>query len=89
MQVLTGGHIIPQKTLKNSIQCSGIGLHSGVKVKMTMHPGAPDTGILFCRTGLPGGPVEIPATWEYAIGPPGKIRPPWVPLKFPGRPFFF
>lgn len=70
MQVRAGGPIIPQKTLKNSIQCSGIGLHSGVKVKMTMHPGAPDTGILFCRTGLPGGPVEIPATWEYAIETP-------------------
>jgi UDP-3-O-[3-hydroxymyristoyl] N-acetylglucosamine deacetylase len=70
MQARSGGRIIPQKTLKNSIQCSGIGLHSGVKVNMTLHPGAPDSGIMFCRTGLPGGPVEIPATWEYAIETP-------------------
>ncbi len=70
MQVRPGGHSISQKTLKNSIQCSGIGLHSGMKVNMALHPAAPDTGILFCRTGLPGGPVEIPATWEYAIESP-------------------
>jgi len=70
MQGRSGGDFIPQKTLKNSILCSGIGLHCGEKVNMTLHPGAPDTGILFCRTGLPGGPVEIPATWEYAIETP-------------------
>jgi UDP-3-O-[3-hydroxymyristoyl] N-acetylglucosamine deacetylase len=70
MQARSSGDFISQKTLKNSIQCSGVGLHSGVKVNMTLHPGAPGTGILFCRTGLPGGPVEIPATWEYAIETP-------------------
>ncbi len=70
MLVRSGGHAIPQNTLKNSIQCSGIGLHSGAKVNMTLHPGAPDTGILFRRTGLPSSPVEIPATWEYAIETP-------------------
>ena len=70
MRVHSDGPIVPQKTLKSSIQCSGIGLHSGVKVNMTLHPAAPDTGILFCRTGLPGGPIEIPATWEYAIETP-------------------
>ena len=36
-----------QQTLKNSIYCSGTGLHSGAKVAMSLHPAAPDTGILF------------------------------------------
>ena len=52
-----------QHTLKNSIGCTGIGLHSGVKVNMTLHPAACDTGIVFHRTDLPadGG---VAARWD-------------------------
>jgi UDP-3-O-[3-hydroxymyristoyl] N-acetylglucosamine deacetylase len=46
--------IIRQKTLGNQINCTGIGLHSGAKVTMTLHPAPADTGIRFLRTDLPG-----------------------------------
>ncbi len=49
-----------QRTLKESIQASGIGLHSGEKVYMTLRPAAPNTGIVFRRIDLPE-PVDIPA----------------------------
>ena len=39
-----------QRTLKDSIECNGIGLHSGVKVCMRLHPAPPDTGIIFIRS---------------------------------------
>ncbi len=48
---------IAQKTLKNRIKCSGIGLHSGAKVHMILSPAAPDTGVVFRRTDLPGQPL--------------------------------
>lgn len=48
---------IAQKTLKNRIKCSGIGLHSGAKVQMILSPAAPDTGVVFRRTDLPGQPL--------------------------------
>ncbi len=43
-----------QRTLRDSISCTGIGLHSGEKVKMTIKPAPPDTGIVFIRKDLPG-----------------------------------
>jgi UDP-3-O-[3-hydroxymyristoyl] N-acetylglucosamine deacetylase len=49
-----------QRTLKNVIRATGVGLHSGEKVSMTMRPAPIDTGIVFRRTDL--DPVaEIPA----------------------------
>jgi len=39
-----------QKTLKSSIGCSGIGLHSGKKISMTLKPAPIGTGIVFNRT---------------------------------------
>lgn len=36
-----------QKTIRKPVQCSGIGLHSGRKVELTLSPAAPDTGIVF------------------------------------------
>lgn len=53
-----------QHTLKNSIGCTGIGLHSGVKVNMTLHPAAPDSGIVFRRTDLQCAGEDIPARWD-------------------------
>ena len=43
-----------QRTLRDSVSCTGIGLHSGEKVKMTIKPAPPDTGIRFIRKDLPG-----------------------------------
>lgn len=45
-----------QQTIKNPVTLSGIGLHSGVNVHMTLKPAAEDTGICFVRTDLPGNP---------------------------------
>jgi UDP-3-O-[3-hydroxymyristoyl] N-acetylglucosamine deacetylase len=58
-----------QRTLKNAIHCSGVGLHSGLRVAMTLQPAAPDSGIVFRRVDLPGTP-EIPALWTHAIETP-------------------
>ncbi|MBF0454040.1 MAG: UDP-3-O-acyl-N-acetylglucosamine deacetylase [Magnetococcales bacterium] len=51
-----------QRTLKNTIRCTGIGLHSGNKVYMSLRPAAENTGIVFHRTDL-GGRL-IPAKVE-------------------------
>ncbi|MBN1615051.1 MAG: UDP-3-O-acyl-N-acetylglucosamine deacetylase [Deltaproteobacteria bacterium] len=42
-----------QKTIKSEISCTGIGLHSGRKVNMTILPAGVDEGIAFVRTDLP------------------------------------
>ncbi len=55
--------MIKQRTLKNAIQANGVGLHTGEKVYITLHPAEPDTGIVFRRTDL-NPPVEIPARAE-------------------------
>ena len=52
-----------QQTLKNHIRCTGIGLHSGAKVNMTMRPAGPNTGIVFERTDLPAH-ERIEARWD-------------------------
>lgn len=43
-----------QKTLATAVTCSGIGLHSGSKVSVTIRPAPIDRGIVFCRTDLAG-----------------------------------
>jgi len=55
--------MIGQRTLKNTIRATGVGLHSGKKVYLTLRPAAPDTGIVFCRTDL-DPVVEISALAE-------------------------
>jgi len=52
--------MIKQRTLKNVIRATGVGIHSGQKVFMTLRPAAPDSGIIFRRIDLPE-PVEIKA----------------------------
>lgn len=55
--------MVRQRTLKNSIQANGVGLHTGEKVYLTLHPSAPDTGVIFRRIDL-DPVVEIPAKAE-------------------------
>lgn len=43
-----------QRTLRNVVSCTGIGLHSGEKVRMTIKPAPPDSGIKFIRKDLSG-----------------------------------
>ena len=44
--------MLRQRTIKHSIRASGVGLHSGEKVFLTLIPAADDTGIVFRRTDL-------------------------------------
>lgn len=53
-----------QRTLKNVIRATGVGLHTGEKVYLTLRPAPVDTGIVFVRTDL-AEPVSIPARAEY------------------------
>lgn len=55
--------MIRQRTLKNVIHATGVGLHSGKKVQMALRPAAPNTGIVFRRVDLPE-PAEIKALPE-------------------------
>ena len=55
--------MLRQRTLKSLIGASGVGLHTGQKVRMTLRPAPPDTGIVFRRIDLTS-PVDIPARAE-------------------------
>jgi len=55
--------MIRQRTLKNIIRATGIGLHTGEKVYLTLRPAAVDTGIVFRRVDF-DTPVEIEAKPE-------------------------
>ncbi|HEY4998388.1 MAG TPA: UDP-3-O-acyl-N-acetylglucosamine deacetylase, partial [Usitatibacter sp.] len=47
-------------TLKTAVRATGVGVHTGLKVAITLRPAPADTGIVFCRSDLPGNPA-IPA----------------------------
>ena len=49
-----------QRTIAEKISCTGIGLHSGEPVQLTLHPARAGSGVVFVRTDLPQ-PVEVPA----------------------------
>ena len=49
-----------QRTLKSSIKTTGVGLHTGARVDLTLRPAAPDTGVVFHRVDLSPA-VAIPA----------------------------
>ena len=44
--------MIRQRTLKNVIRATGVGLHTGEKIYLTLRPAPVDTGIVFCRVDL-------------------------------------
>ena len=52
--------MIRQRTLKTAVRATGVGLHTGHKVAMVLRPAPVDTGVVFCRSDLPGNPA-IPA----------------------------
>ncbi len=56
-----------QRTLKTSIDCTGVALHSGNKVSMILHPADADAGIVFRRTDVAGRGAEIPALWDRVV----------------------
>ncbi|HEU4709765.1 MAG TPA: UDP-3-O-acyl-N-acetylglucosamine deacetylase [Methylophilaceae bacterium] len=49
--------MIKQRTLKTVVNATGIGLHTGEKVYLSLRPALPNTGIVFCRTDLPSAPL--------------------------------
>ena len=52
-----------ETTIQNTVGTSGIGLHSGVPVKIEVHPAPAGTGIVFRRSDL--NYFEIPASWQH------------------------
>ena len=57
---------LKQQTLKNQINCSGTGLHSGAQVSLSLLPAEPDTGIVFRRTDVRGA-SDLPASWQNVV----------------------
>jgi UDP-3-O-[3-hydroxymyristoyl] N-acetylglucosamine deacetylase len=55
--------MLKQRTLKSLIRASGVGLHTGQKVRIALRPAPADTGIVFRRIDL-ASPVDIPARAE-------------------------
>lgn len=54
-----------QRTLKSSVSCVGVGLHSGKPASLTLQPAAIDAGIVFKRTDIDG--AAIPAKWDHVV----------------------
>lgn len=61
------GRLAPasQRTLKSSIHCSGVGLHSGAQIAMTLHPAPAGSGVVFRRTDIDGKNPLVPARWDH------------------------
>jgi UDP-3-O-[3-hydroxymyristoyl] N-acetylglucosamine deacetylase len=55
--------MLRQRTLKSIVRASGVGLHTGQKVRIALRPAPPDTGVVFRRVDL-ASPVDIPARAE-------------------------
>ncbi|WP_235914146.1 UDP-3-O-acyl-N-acetylglucosamine deacetylase [Curvivirga aplysinae] len=53
-----------QTTLKNTIHCNGVGLHSGADITLTMKPAAANSGVTFIRTDVEEGKGEIKARYD-------------------------
>ena len=60
-------NVVFQKTLKSSISCSGIGLHTGQKVAISIIPADAHSGIVFRRTDLNKEDGFIPASWDHIV----------------------
>ncbi len=56
--------MLAQRTIRNKVTASGVGLHSGKKVNLVLHPADPDTGVVFRRTDG-DKVVEIPALLDF------------------------
>ena len=59
--------VVRQRTLKSSINCTGVGLHSGEKISMTMKPAPVNTGVVFRRTDIKGKGAVIPARFDRVV----------------------
>jgi UDP-3-O-[3-hydroxymyristoyl] N-acetylglucosamine deacetylase len=59
---------LKQTTLADRISLEGFGVHSGAPVKVTLNPSESNTGVVFLRTGLPGGHERMIRARREAVG---------------------
>ena len=58
--------VLNQKTIKNSVEFAGVGLHSGKKVLMTLFPAPPNSGIIFRRSDLKSNNLVYPNVFNVS-----------------------
>ena len=63
----TGMPVVRQRTLKASVSCMGVGLHSGQTVRLTLNPAAVNAGIIFRRSDVSTDQAEILARWHNVV----------------------
>ena len=50
--------MLKQRTLSSKIKASGVGLHTGQKISLTLNPAPVNAGIIFVRTDMKSGPIK-------------------------------
>ena len=58
--------LLNQKTIKKSIHIEGVGLHSGEKVKLDIHPSNPNSGIIFKRVDVKSNNIILPNVFNVS-----------------------
>ncbi len=58
--------VLNQKTIKKSIHIEGVGLHSGKKVKIDIHPSRPNSGIIFKRVDVQKDNIILPNVFNVS-----------------------
>ena len=58
--------VLNQKTIKKSIHIEGVGLHSGKKVKLDIHPSGPNSGIIFKRVDVQSNNIILPNVFNVS-----------------------
>jgi UDP-3-O-[3-hydroxymyristoyl] N-acetylglucosamine deacetylase len=58
--------VVKQRSIKSSIGCAGVGLHSGQKIRITLHPAPANHGIVFRRVDHAKQPLT-PARYDHVI----------------------
>jgi UDP-3-O-[3-hydroxymyristoyl] N-acetylglucosamine deacetylase len=56
-----------QRTLRGTVECSGVGVHSGETVNLRILPAPENSGIAFVRTDLKNGARHISARWDHVV----------------------
>lgn len=56
-----------QHSFAHSVTCTGVGLHSGAPVHMTLHPAPADHGIVFMRSDVEAGKQLVPARYDRVV----------------------
>ena len=57
--------MLKQRTLSSSITATGVGLHTGRKINLKIHPGKPDKGIVFIRKDISDEPISASLSNVY------------------------